>query len=347
MKKEIYPRDLGFKMPSEWAEHERTFMEWPIKEADWPEPFEEVLEVFSDIVKKISQFEPVTLIATPDLANQARQMCGSSAEVVEMEHDDSWMRDNGPTFVTNSKGERLGINWIFNAWGGKFPYEKDNLVASKILEIFKVQCENAPIIMEGGSIHVDGEGTLLTTEECLLNKNRNPHLKKEEIEEYLKKYLSAEKVIWLKKGIYGDDTDGHVDNVACFAKPGVVLIQTSKNQDDPNYELSQKNLSILRNSTDAKGRRFEIIELPQPQQSFYEDSLLTFSYTNFYFVNGGIILPIFGGNCIETDKMAEDILSDVFHDREIITVNGRVIARGGGNVHCLTQQMPKGISESF
>jgi len=247
------------------------------------------------------------------------------------------MRDNGPTFVVNTKGGIAGINWIFNAWGGKFPCEKDNLVAPKLLSHLGIECFDAPFVMEGGSIHVDGEGTLLTTEECLLNKNRNPQLSREEIEVFVKRYLNIEKIVWLKKGLYGDDTDGHIDNVACFARPGVILAQTCSNTDDHNFERSRETVETLKNATDAKGRTFEIIEIEQPPAYFYQGVRLTLSYLNFYFVNGGIILPVFGA---DTDSSAVSKLKQVFPDREIVTVNGLPIARGGGNIHCATQQMP-------
>lgn len=338
----MYPRELGFRMPAEWAAHERTFMEWPIKEALWPEPFEEVLNAFADAVKKISMFEPVTLIVKPDLVEQAKQLCGTTIDYMEVEHDDSWMRDNGPTFVINENNELAGINWRFNAWGGKYPWEQDDKIATKILEAFKVPRFDAQMVLEGGSIHVDGEGTLLTTEECLLNKNRNAELGREEIEETVKKYLSIKKIIWLNKGLYGDDTDGHVDNVACFAAPGKIIIQMCSNTKDPNYEISRNNIETLENSTDALGRNFEIIKIEQPPEAFLEDTRLTLSYLNFYFVNGGIILPVFGGKCIESDERAKSILQDVFKDREVVTVQSLPITWGGGNVHCITQQMPKG-----
>lgn len=338
----MYPIDKGFKMPPEWERHQRTFMEWPIKEAEWPGPLHEIHEVFVDIAKKISIFEPVAMVASPKASSTAARKCGFKIDVLQLEHDDSWIRDNGPTFVKNDKGQIAGINWIFNAWGDKYPSDKDNLVAPRILKSFGIQFFNAPIVMEGGSFHVDGEGTLITTEECLLNENRNPGLTKEQIEEHIKNYLGVEKIIWLKKGLYSDDTDGHVDNVACFASPGVILIQTTKDRQDKNYERSLENLEILKNSTDAKGRNFEIIEIEQPKAVCYEDKLLTLSYVNFYFVNGGIIFPVFGEENAENDEKAIEIMKKTFPDRKIITINGLPIARGGGNVHCATQQMPVG-----
>jgi agmatine deiminase len=336
----MYPVDLGFKMPAEWERHSRTFMEWPVKEAIWPEPFNEILPVFADIVKKVAGFEPVTLIARPELAEEAVHFCGPDITILPLNHNDSWMRDNGPTFIINERGEIAGINWLFTGWGGKFPAEDDNQVASQLLRHFGVPCFDAPIVMEGGSFHVDGEGTLLTTEECLLNPNRNPRLNRAEIEEFLKKYLNVSRIIWLRKGWAGDDTDGHVDNIACFARPGIVITQVCSDPADPNYEISKENLHILEAVTDARGRHFKIIRIEQPPAAYYESSRLTLSYLNFYFVNNGIILPVFGGKTAAADQAAVDTLQQLFPERRIVTINGSIIARGGGNVHCLTQQMP-------
>lgn len=336
------PAELGYKMPPEWGTHQRTFMEWPLKEAGWPEPFHDILPAFAAIVKAIAGFEPVSVLANRDHLQEAARFCGPGVEIIPIEHNDSWMRDNGPTFLLNERGELAGINWIFNAWGGKFPSRLDNLVAPKLLEYYQIPCFNAPLVMEGGSFHVDGEGTLLTTKECLLNPNRNPHLKLEEIEVYLKSYLNVSKIIWLNRGWSGDDTDGHVDNIACFARPGVVIAQICSDPADPNYEISRENLEILKKAVDAKGRHFKIITIEQPPATYYGDLRLTLSYLNFYFVNTGIIMPVFGYEA--SDKAALTALKKVFPDRKIVTVDGLTIARGGGNVHCLTQQMPVGKS---
>lgn len=334
------PAELGFKMPPEWGPHQRTFMEWPLKEAEWPEPYTHILPAFAAIVKAIAEFEPVSVLANPRHIQEATQYCGSGVEIIPIEHNDSWMRDNGPTFLINERGELAGINWIFNAWGCKFPSRLDNLVAPKILERYQIPCFNPPLVMEGGAFHVDGEGTVLTTKECLLNSNRNPHLKLEEIEAYLKNYLNVTKIIWLNRGWTGDDTDGHVDNIACFARPGMVIAQICSDRNDPNYEISRENLEILKKATDAKGRRLKIILIEQPPATYYGELRLTLSYLNFYFVNAGIIMPVFGYEA--SDKAALTVLKKIFPGRKIVTVDGLTIARGGGNVHCLTQQMPVG-----
>jgi agmatine deiminase len=337
------PKSCHYTMPPEWNPHACTFLEWPARKEIWHEHLTETYKAYGDVARAIAKFEPVVMIVNKDTIFQASHYCGPEVQLLEIPHDDSWMRDNGPTFLINQKGELAGINWKFNAWGEKYyPFENDNQVAFRLLKKLNIPCFDAPIILEGGSIHVDGEGTLLTTEECLLNPNRNPHLSKEDIESVLMNYLNVEKIIWLKKGLYGDETDGHVDNIACFAKPGTILIQTCKDPSDPNYDISKENIEILKHSTDAKGRSFEIIEIEQPPAMYEEGQRLSLSYINFYFTNGGIVVPVFGGICQEADENALNILQGIFPDRKIVPVNGLPIVRGGGNIHCITQQMPAG-----
>lgn len=332
-------------MPGEWEKHERTLIEWPVKESlVWPDNYKEVCEGYAAVVKAISEFETVTLIVNKKDMNEVMNLCGSFAEILEISHNDAWCRDNGPTFIKNNKEELQGVSWRFNAWGEKYkPYDLDNEVASKVLSHYKVPVIDVPIVLEGGSIHADGEGTLLTTKQCLLNPNRNPKLSMEQIEEEVKRNLNINKIIWLNYGLFGDETDGHVDNIACFAGPGLVLIQTCHDKTDPNYEITMENLDILKKATDAKERKLEIIEIPQPPVRFYNKERLTLSYLNFYFVNHGIILPVFGGDAEKTDQMAEEILQKVFPDRKIVKVDGMPLIKEGGNVHCITQQMPAGL----
>jgi len=338
-------KEYDFSMPAEWEKHERTFIEWPVKDSlVWPENYKEVCKGYTEVAKSISEFEIVTIIVNEDTAEEANKMCGSFAEIITIPHNDAWVRDNGPTFVLNEEKEIAAINWIFNAWGEKYkPYNLDNRVATKVLETYNVPKLDAQIVLEGGSIHVDGDGTLLTTEQCLLNPNRNPHLTREQIEEVVVKYLNVTKIIWLKRGLFGDETDGHIDNIACFARPGVVIIQACHDTEDPNYDITRETLEVLQQSTDAKGRMLEIIEIPQPPIRFYKEARLTLSYLNFYLVNNGIILPVFGGDATETDKLAVDILQKCYPSRKIVTIDGMPLIKEGGNVHCITQQMPAGI----
>lgn len=332
----------NFYMPAEWVDHERTIIEWPIKDSlCFPENHIEVLESYGEVVKAISKFEPVTLVVTKETSQEALKYTDGLGHYVEIPHNDAWSRDNGPTFLVNDSGNILGVNWRFNAWGEKYtPYDLDDAMAKELLKELNVEAKDVSIVLEGGSIHVDGQGTLLSTKECLLNKNRNPHLSQEDIESILKKELDISKFIWLNNGLFGDETDGHIDNIACFVAPGTILIQTCYDKEDPNYSITVENLEILNQARDAKGRKIQIVEMPTPPVRYYEGERLTLSYMNFYFVNKGIILPVFGGDAKETDEKAAQILQELFPDREIVSLPSIGIIKEGGNVHCITQQMP-------
>jgi len=339
-------RTEQFSMPAEWTNHERTFISWPIQSSMvYPEMYAEVCAAYAEIITAMAEFEPVTVVVNGVDEVAVNAQVGTNhnytVDCLVIEHNDAWLRDNGPTFVTATDGKLAGVNWGFNAWGGKYtPWDLDDAVAPQIIKHVGATQFDAPLVMEGGSIHVDGEGTLLTTEECLLNVNRNPDLSREQIFELLKQYVNIDEVIWLKNGLSGDETDGHVDNIACFAAPGKVIMQVCYDPSDDNYEITQENLQILRDAVDAKGRKLEIIEIEQPPAVYFEDSRLTLSYLNFYFVNGGIILPVFGGTAEETDRKAMEVLSSLYPDRRIRTVNGMGVIGEGGNVHCTTQQLP-------
>ncbi|MHB8072206.1 agmatine deiminase family protein [Desulfosporosinus fructosivorans] len=343
----MYPTKLNYSMPAEWVKHSRTYISWPVQSSMcYPEDYETVCLGYTEIIQAIAEFEPVTVIAnTTNLEKLSRIFQNEPVEFLYIDHNDAWLRDNGPTFLIKVTGELAGINWQFNAWGGKYaPWNLDDLVAPQILNSVGLKCFDAPLVMEGGSLHVDGEGTLLTTEQCLLNPNRNPELTKEQIEAELKKFLNVQKIIWLKKGLDGDETDGHIDNIACFVAPGKILIQVCDDPEDENYEITQDNLKLLEAETDALGRKFELIPIQQPPKLCDAETgtRYTLSYLNFYFVNGGIILPVFGGEATETDGLAVQMLGKLFPERRIRTVNGMAIIREGGNVHCTTQQMPEG-----
>jgi agmatine deiminase len=343
----LYPHDLNYSMPAEWDRHQRTLIAWPVKESMvYPEDFAAVCRGYAEIIEAIADFEPVTVIVNPE--DRAVPPCfihHTGIEYLYLAHNDSWLRDNGPTYVVNDQGDVAGINWHFNAWGGKYsPWDLDDELAPQILASAGMRCFDAPLVMEGGSIHVDGEGTMLTTEECLLNPNRNPHLSRAQIEDYLAKFLGVKKVIWLKKGLSGDETDGHVDNIACFAAPGKVILQVCADPAEANYAISQENREILSRAADAWGRKLEIITIKQPPPVIYKEKSLTLSYLNFYFVNKGLILPIFGGRAEYSDFQAIQTLSELFPNRRIRPVDGMAIIREGGNVHCMTQQVPAGKS---
>lgn len=337
-----------YSMPPEWEVHERTMISWPVRASlVYPEDYQAVCDGYAEIIRAIAEFEPVTVVVNTEEEEAVRSLFASHEKlhpitVLPIAHNDAWLRDNGPTFVRDAEGRLAGINWRFNAWGGKYsPWTLDDEVAPQLLSHYNVPCIDVPLVMEGGSFHVDGEGTLLTTEECLLNPNRNPDMTKEEIEAQLKQHLNIEKVIWLKRGLSGDETDGHVDNIACFAAPGKVLMQVCDDPEDENYAITQENLRILWDEMDAQGRRLEVIPIQQPPMCTFGAQRLTLSYLNFYFVNGGIILPVFGASAETTDRLAQKVLSELFPSRRIRTVNGMAIIKEGGNVHCTTQQMPQ------
>ncbi len=353
-----------YRMPPEWQRHQRTFVAWPVQDSMvYPENYAQVAEGYREIIRAIAEFEPVTIITNPDETDIVRQFVttvvadpksllepanSTSAaqplypiDCLAIPHNDAWLRDNGPTFLVDPAGKLAGVNWRFNAWGGKYaPWDKDDQVAPAILAHYQVPRLDAPLVMEGGSLHVDGEGTLLTTEECLLNPNRNPKMSRTRIEQCLRQYLQVSQFIWLKRGLNGDETDGHVDNIACFAAPGAIIIQVCDDPADENYAITQENLAILGQATDARGRPLTIIPIPQPPRREYRGKRLTLSYLNFYLVNDGLILPVFGGEAAVTDQMATQILAGLFPGRRIRPVNGLGIIAEGGNVHCTTQQMP-------
>lgn len=328
-------------MPAEYAPHERTMMSWPVKETMChPDNYVEFCGELAHTALEIARFEPLGMLVNRNNRMDAEQALGDRAEIIEIAHNDCWLRDNGPTVVLDETGLRLGVNWQFNAWGQKYPdYELDDQVAPRLLRHLDIFEVSVPIVMEGGSFHTDGEGTLFTTEECIFNKNRNPGKTQEEITAILKEILGVEKIIYIPRGLYGDETDGHVDNVACFASPGVVLLQVCQDPQDPNYERSLEQIRVLERETDARGRRLKIIQIPQPPRMEYKSRRLTLSYLNFYFVNKGLILPVFH---VETDSIVIEILKGIFPNRTIVPIDGLKLVKEGGNIHCLTQQVPKG-----
>ena len=324
-------------MPAEWQPHSRCWMAWPSNPALWTDGMDEAWRSFATVVRAILDFEPVTLLVRPADRARAYQLCGSAVEYLEYPLDDSWMRDFGPTFVVNAEGGLAGVNWRFNGWG-KYPYENDQHVATTVLAHESIACLDAPLVLEGGAIHVDGEGTVLTTEQCLLNPNRNPELPREEIERLVLKHLGAQQMIWLHQGLKDDDTDGHIDELACFVRPGVVLAMVGTDKSDIDYRPLRENLSILKNATDARGRRLDVVTVEQPHVVVRGNERLSQSYVNFYIANGGIVMPAF--NDAPRDSAARGVLQELFPTRKIMQVPGQSLAVGGGNIHCITQQQP-------
>src|SRR6201991_718509 len=266
---DLTPAADGFHMPAEWAPHAGCWMVWPERPDNWRDDAAPAQAAFVAVASAIAAAEPVTMAVSGGQLERARAALPDSVRVVEVPSDDAWMRDTGPTFVVDGAGARRGVDWRFNAWGGHAgglykSWERDDRVAAEVLEVEGDGRYRAPLILEGGSIHVDGEGTVLTPEECLLNPNRNPELDRAAIEAALNAYLGTEKVVWLGLGVFEDETDGHVDNLACFARPGVVMLTWVDDPDDPQHAVSRDALERLEAATDARGRRFEVIKLPAP-----------------------------------------------------------------------------------
>jgi agmatine deiminase len=325
---------MSLRMPAEWAPHERTLMCWPARESMWQERFAQAQADHAEVANAIAAFEPVVMAADPRFAAEARRRCGDGVEVIEIPLDDSWARDSGPIFVTGDGGERAGIQFGFNGWGEKFrPYDDDARFATRVLEwLGEPRRDATHFVLEGGSITVDGEGTLITTEQCLFEERRNPALGREQIEAELRAQLGAERVIWLGLGLVeDDDTDGHVDNICAFVEPGKVVLQTVTGEANPNYGPCQDNLRRLRDAG------LEVVELPWLPYVDGEEPPTVVPYTNFYVCNGGLIVPVRGE---ETDADALALLGSLYPGREAAPVAGETLARGGGGVHCITQQVP-------
>ena len=318
-------------------------------------------QAFADVARAIARFEPVTMCVNPDQFQNARARLPEDIRVVEMTSNDAWVRDCGPTFVKNDQGDLRAVDWTFNAWGGLhdglyFPWDQDDLVARKICELEGVDSYRTDgFVLEGGSIHVDGQGTVLTTEMCLLSPGRNPELSRRDIEEKLCDYLGCEKVIWLRDGIDPDETNGHIDDVACFVAPGEVACIWTEDPENPFYQAAQDAFRTLSQATDAKGRRLTVHKLCLTKKPCCLEGAETIdavegtvprengevsiaSYMNFLIVNGAVIAPQYGD---ENDQLAIQQLQQMFPDRQIVGVQTREVAFGGGNIHCITQQQPK------
>ncbi|HET9678035.1 MAG TPA: agmatine deiminase [Solirubrobacterales bacterium] len=354
------PASDGFRMPGEFEPHSGCWMAWPERPDNWRLGAKPAQEAYAAVAGAIAASEPVTMAASDAQFENCRALLPPEVRVVEVSTDDAWIRDTGPTFVVDGEGGRRGVDWRFNAWGGTegglyFPWDRDDRVAAKVLEVEGSDRYRAPIVLEGGAIHVDGEGTVLTTEECLLNPNRNPELSREQIERVLLDYLGAEKVIWLGAGVFEDETDGHVDNLASFARPGVVLLTWNDDPEDPQHRISHDARERLEAATDARGRSLEVVPLPSPgplhisaEEAEGVDAAegtaprragdrMAASYVNFYLGNSRIVYPLLDPR---HDEEAAAILRHTFPEREVVGVPAREILLGGGNVHCITQQVP-------
>ncbi len=357
---ETTPSGDGFRMPGEFEPHTGCWMIWPERPDNWRLGAKPAQAAYAAVAAAIHPSDPVTMAVSAGQFEHARSVLPEDVRVVEMSTDDAWMRDVGPTFVVDGSGARRAVDWRFTAWGGLegglyFPWDQDDLVAAKVAEIEGASRHRAPLVLEGGSIHVDGEGTCLTTEECLLNHNRNPELTRTDIEEHLRAYLGVERVLWLGRGIHQDETDGHVDNIACFLRPGVVALTVCEDPGDPQHEISLDARARLDAATDARGRSLEVVELPMPgpihiteEEAGGVDHVagtlprragdrLAGSYANFYIGTSRVVVPLLDER---HDAAVLEILGREFPGREVVGVPAREILLGGGNIHCITQQVP-------
>ncbi len=331
---------MSYRMPAEWEPHERTLMAWPVHES-WGRHMGVARETYSGLANAIVEFEPLTMLVHPGTEESASRLLSDRVELVSIPYESAWQRDSGPIVVVNEKGERKGVDFGFNAWGGRYPpWDKTAAAAAAILDHLGVERVGSDMVLEGGAITVDGQGTLITTEQCLLNENRNPGWTREVIERELEDKLGVTKVVWLPMGIAADYvTDGHVDAVATFSAPGVVLLQGCTDPSDPDYERMAANREVIDAATDAAGRSFKIFELPNLPSEPFEDTEVGVAYANIVLVNGGVIV---GTGGYPEDEVAVDVLAKAFPDRKVIEVPGAMFSYAGGGPHCTTMQIPEG-----
>ncbi len=358
-----------FRMPAEYEPHKGTVIIRPFRPGSFGKDISGAMNAFLNVIEAISLHETVYVLSPEEYYTETEDLLNKrnirNVKVLSVDSDDSWARDVAPTFVKDENGDLYGISWEFNAWGGDYnglysDWKKDNQVAEKCCNMLGIKCIDAsPFVLEGGSIHSDGCGTILTTESCLLSKGRNPSLSKEEIEDKLKYFLGAKKILWLPRGIYNDETDEHVDNVCAFISKGKVALAWTDNKDDPQYELSKKCFDYLSKETDASGNPLTIIKIPIPDYPICITSgqldnysfepgedmreageRLAASYINFYFCNDAVIVPLFGGKNQYSDERALALYRENIPDREVYGIPAKDILLGGGNIHCITQQIP-------
>jgi agmatine deiminase len=335
------PREDGFRMPPEWGSHQATLMAWPTRtrEAFWGPVFERAKDDYASVARAIAAFEPVIMVCNPGEGREVRDRCGAGVEPLEVPIDDSWMRDNGPIFVTDRRGHVAMVHFRFNAWGGKYPpWDSDAAAPKAIAAHLGVRRYEGPFVLEGGAFLVDGEGTLITTEGVLLNPNRNPGMSRADIEQGLADHLGVEQVIWLQA--YPDrDTDGHVDGIAQYAGPATILLETPTDPANHNYDLAPENARRLSQATDARGRSLEMLRFEPTGRAEVAGMAVEIPYLNCYLANDAVIMPTAG---VPQDEDARARIAEVFPDREVVCVPGAVLSYGGGGPHCITQQVPAG-----
>ena len=342
------PKQLGYRMPAEWESQEAVWISWPHNLDTWPkEMLKEVENSYLDFVKALYEGQKVKILVNNEeseikIKNNLKNNGISPSQIVfyQMKNIDAWIRDYGPTFIVNDKTKQNAmVKWNFNAWGNKYnDLKEDSKIPVEINKIMKLPIFEPKIVLEPGSIEVNGSGTLLTTEQCLLNKNRNPNLKKKEIEQYLKDYLNVSNILWLKEGIVGDDTDGHIDDLARFVNQNTIVCSFEEDKSDDNYEILKKNYELLSKMNDENGEKLNIIKIPMP--GFVGDGERRYpaSYCNFYIGNEAVVVPVFDdGN----DKIALNILKKLFQSRKVVGIDCKAMVYGFGSLHCLSQQEPK------
>ncbi len=334
------PADLGYTMPAEWAPHAGCWMAWPKRTELWREYFEAARRDYARVAQAIARFEPLMMITDPGQEADARTQCGPSIRIVTMPIDDSWLRDSGPTIVVHRDGRRAAAAFTFNAWGGKYrPHDQDAALGERLAALAELPAYRSQLVVEGGGFLSDGEGTLITAETCVLNPNRNPGWTKAQAEAELIAMLGVEKVIWLPGDVTDTETDGHVDGYVSFVRPATVLCEVVADPQDPRYPIMAENRKVLEMETDARGRPFTlvpIVEAPRSAVPAGADGYCR-SYVNFYIANGAIIAPAYG---IAEDEQARETLRRAYPDRSVELVALKDLFRGGGGIHCITQQIP-------
>ncbi|WP_194975812.1 agmatine deiminase family protein [Aquiflexum lacus] len=344
---EVTPFQLGYSFPAEFALHSATWLSWPHKEASWPGKINTIFPAYAEFIKYVALGEEVH-INVKDEVMKAFALGHLEGAGVDLDKiffhfsptNDAWCRDHGPAFLINAEADtkKVLVKWDYNAWGDKYPpYDLDNQIPIKIAEFRKVPCFKSGIVMEGGSVEFNGKGTLLTSEACLLNPNRNPHLSKKQIEEYLQGYYGAENILWLNDGIVGDDTDGHIDDLTRFVNADTVVTMVEHHKADENYVPLKENLDLLHKMRLENGKQMNIVELPMPREIIHEDMRLPASYANFYISNHAVVVPTFQD---KNDDKALEILTSCFPDRKVVGVNSLDLIWGLGSFHCLSQQEP-------
>lgn len=336
------PAQLGYRFPAEWELHAATWVSWPHRQKTWPGKFEPIPGLWADMIRLIARFEPVHVLAGGAAVRaEAEELVGGAANVTlhDIVTNDAWTRDHGPTFLLGpADAPPALVDWEFNAWGRKYPaFDDDNRVPRQVAQFRGCRRFEPGIVLEGGSLETDGQGTILTSEQCLLNPNRNPGLSRADIERILADYVAAKKILWLGRGIVGDDTDGHVDQLARFVAPGRVVAALESNAADENYASLQDNFARLSRMTDAQGRPLEVIALPMPGPVYYKQTRLPACYANFYLANGLVLVPQFHD---PADAVALDLLGKLFPDREAVGLPAVDLVLGRGAFHCATQQEP-------